>query len=191
MTFPSTRELVFHLILYVILPLWGVTAFVDWCCHRVSKIEHTTGVRESIIHSIMGIQVGIPIVLGIVFRINVLVFLLCLAAWLAHEFVAHWDIATATDVRRISLWEVHAHSYLATIPFYLIALIAVLNPETVLKTLTLDWAGEMKLIALEQPIGGNNYLKVYLGLMMVICVVPYTEELIRCLVAQRKRERAR
>lgn len=187
MAFLSTRELVFHLILYVILPLWGVTAFVDWCCHRASKIEHTTGVRESLIHSIMGIQVGIPIVLGIVFRINVLVFLLCVAAWLAHEVVAHWDVAVATDARRISLWEVHAHSYLATIPFYLIALIAVLNPETVLKTITFDWSGQMKLVALEQPIGGSNYLKVYLGLMTVICVVPYTEELIRCVLAQRKR----
>jgi hypothetical protein len=138
----------------------------------------------------MGIQVGIPIVLGILYRINVLVFLLCVAAWVAHEFVAHWDIATATNVRNVSLWEVHAHSYLATIPFYLIALIAVLNPDTVIKTLTLDWAGQLKLVPLEHPIGGNDYLKMYLGLMTVICVVPYTEELIRCIVVKRKLERA-
>jgi hypothetical protein len=93
-------------------------------------------------------------------------------------------------VRNVSLWEVHAHSYLATIPFYLIALIAVLNPDTVIKTLTLDWAGQLKLVPLEHPIGGNDYLKMYLGLMTVICVVPYTEELIRCIVVKRKLERA-
>lgn len=191
MAFPPTRELVFHLILYVVLPLWGITAFADWCCHRASKIEDTTGVRESAIHSLMGIQVGIPIVLGILYRINVFVFLLCLAAWLAHEFVAHWDVATATNVRRISIWEVHAHNYLATIPFYLIALIAVLNPETVLKTFTFDWAGQMRLVPLEHPIGGNDYLKVYLGLMTLICGLPYAEELVRCIVAQKRRERAR
>jgi hypothetical protein len=81
-------------------------------------------------------------VISILFEMNVLVYLLCLTTLVAHEWVAHRDVAYAMDKREISIWEVHAHNYLATIPFYLLALISVLNPNTVAKVFTLDWAGE-------------------------------------------------
>ncbi len=180
----QTHDLVLDLILYVILPLWGISGFVDWVCHRVTKIEHTSGLKESVIHAIMGIQIGIPIVVGITFQMNVLVFLICLAALVAHEIVAHHDVAYTMDKRKISIWEVHAHNYLATIPFYLIALIAVRNPATLVKTFTLDWAGQLELIPYAEPVGGAGYLPWYLTFMGVICIIPYTEELVRCLLAR-------
>jgi len=182
----TTHDLVLHLILYVILPLWGVTGFIDWCCHRATNIEHTSGVKESIIHGLMGIQLGIPIVVGIMFEMNVLVFLICLAALVAHEVVAHYDVAFTTHKREISIWEVHAHNYLSTIPFYLIALIGVRNPETVTKTFTLAWGGELALIWRTEPVGGWTYLPTYIGFMGLICILPYTEEFIRCLLVHRK-----
>ena len=74
---PETHNLVLHLILYVMLPLWGFWGFVDWCCHRKTKIESTSGLHESLLHVIMGIRVGIPIILFIVFEMNVLVMLCC------------------------------------------------------------------------------------------------------------------
>jgi hypothetical protein len=30
----DTNHLLVNLILYGLLPLWGVTGFIDWCCHR-------------------------------------------------------------------------------------------------------------------------------------------------------------
>ena len=69
----QTADLVLSLILYVLLPLWGLAGFVDWCCHRASKIEETSGLKESFIHAIMGAQVGLPIVLGLVFEVNILI----------------------------------------------------------------------------------------------------------------------
>jgi hypothetical protein len=174
--------------LYAILPLWGIAGFVDWLCHRATSIETTTGIKESIIHSIMGLQVGIPIVLCIAYRVNVLVLLLCLFIWIAHEVVAHWDIHTAVTRREISVWEMHAHSYLSTIPFYLLALIGVINRDMVLKLVSLDWAGEMSFEIRDIPAGGQNYLPYYLSFMGVLCVIPYTEELLRCyFVAKRNR----
>ena len=185
----TTHDLVLMLILYVILPLWGVTGFIDWVCHRATDIENTSGVKEALIHVLMGVQVAIPIAVGILFEMNVLVFLMCLAALVAHEVVAHFDVKTTMHVREISIWEVHAHNYLSTIPFYLIALIGVRNPDTVIKTFTFDWGGEMALLLRSEPVGGSAYLPWYVGFMGIICLLPYTEEVFRCWgVKLRKKE---
>ena len=57
----QTSQLLIQLMLYVFLPLWGIAGFADWCCHRATRIEHTSGLKESLIHSLMGIQMAVPI----------------------------------------------------------------------------------------------------------------------------------
>ena len=59
----DTRQLLINLILYGLLPLWGITGFIDWICHRLSQVESTSGLKESLIHSLMGVQLAIPILL--------------------------------------------------------------------------------------------------------------------------------
>jgi hypothetical protein len=175
------RHLLLNLILFGLLPLWGIAGFIDWCCHRATKVESTSGLKESLIHSLMGIQLGIPIVLCLVFEVNVLVLLICVVMWLTHELAAHWDVHYATPRRHISIWEVHVHNYMATLPLYLLMLVAVINWDVTMKLLTLDWAGQFELRSLGQRPGGNEYLPAYLTFMGILCVFPYLEENIRCL----------
>jgi len=177
----TTDQLLMNLILYGLLPLWGITGFIDWCCHRATGIERTSGLKESLIHSLMGIQLGIPIVLCLIFQVNALILLICFVAFLCHEVVAHYDVHYSAPLRTISIWEVHVHNYMATIPLYLLMLIMVLNWEAVLKLLSLDWAGEFELRRVSTPPGGSNYLRGYLAIMAVLCVLPYLEENLRCL----------
>ena len=80
--------LVLYVILYVLLPLWGLASMLDWWCHRATNIEATSGLREANVHLLMGAQIGLPLVLTLIFEVNVLVMLLCFAALIAHEFVA-------------------------------------------------------------------------------------------------------
>ena len=108
----AKNQLLITLLLSGQLPLWGITGLIDWCCHRATHIETTSGLKESLIHSVMGIQLGIPIVLTLVFYVNVTVLLICIAAWLMHEFVAHWDVHYSAPKREISIWEVHVHNYM-------------------------------------------------------------------------------
>jgi hypothetical protein len=184
---PTTEQLLLNLILYGLLPLWGITGFIDWCCHRATKIEHTSGLRESLVHSLMGLQLGVPIVLCLVFEVNVLILLICFLAFLAHEVVAHYDVHYSAPLRRISIWEVHVHNYMATIPLYLLMLIAVINWEVVLTMLRLEWQGQFDLRLLDAPHGSDGYLRGYLLFMSVLCVLPYVEENIRCLRTWRQR----
>lgn len=186
----TTNQLLINMILYGILPLWGVAGFVDWCCHRATKIESTSGLKESLIHSLMGIQLGIPILLCLLFEINVLMLLICIAAWICHEVVAHWDVHYASPLRKISIWEVHVHNYMATIPLYLLMLIAVLNWPVVIKLVSLDWQGQFTVNRVDAPHGGSGYLVAYLSFMAVVCVFPYLEENIRCLLRNFRGERS-
>ncbi len=39
--------LVLNVILYVLLPLWGIAGIVDWWCHRNTEIEKTSGLHET------------------------------------------------------------------------------------------------------------------------------------------------
>lgn len=182
----ETDELVKNLILYGLLPLWGISGFVDWCCHRATGIEKTSGLKESMIHSLMGIQLGIPIVLGLMFRINVPILIACVAAWLLHEVLAHWDVRYSSPLRRISIWETHAHNYMATIPLFTLMLLAVLNWDVATKLVTLDWAGQLTLE--RAPLRDQNagYIRGYLLFMTILCVFPYAEENLRCFRAARQ-----
>jgi hypothetical protein len=177
----ETSQLLINLLLFLFLPLWGVAGFIDWCCHRATNIETTSGLRESLMHSVMGIQVGIPILMCLLYRVNVLVLLICLAAWILHEVVAHADVRYALPLRKISIWEMHAHSYLATLPLYMMALIMIINWPVTVDLFTLNWAGQLQLVSMEYRHGGNAYLPFYLTFMAALCVFPYLEENIRCL----------
>ncbi|MGH1471917.1 MAG: diguanylate cyclase [Cellvibrionaceae bacterium] len=184
----ETNSLLIQVLLYVFLPLWGIAGFVDWCCHRATNIESTTGIKESLMHSVMGIQLGIPILLCLLFYINVSILLVCIAAWCLHEVIAHMDVHYASTRRKISIWEMHAHSYLATLPLFMLSIIVVINWPTMVKLLTLDWAGQMGFVRLETMHGSDSYLRTYLIFMSIACVFPYAEELFRCLRYELKKK---
>ncbi|MEL7185117.1 MAG: diguanylate cyclase [Pseudomonadota bacterium] len=177
----ETKELLKNLILFGLLPLWGISGMIDWACHRATRIEYTSGLRESLVHSLMGIQLGIPILLALYFYVNVTVLLICIVAWLMHEFVAHYDVHYSSPKRHISIWETHVHNYMATIPLFLIMLIVVINWDMFLNLVTLNWKGHMALQRIENPHGGERYAAIYLAFMGATCVLPYVEENIRCL----------
>jgi hypothetical protein len=176
-----------NFMLYCVLPLWGVAGFVDWWCHRRSHIEKTSGILESAMHLLMGLQVGVPIALCLFFRVNALILALCGVCWLLHEVVAHWDVHFASPKRKISLLEVHAHNYLATIPLFLFALVLIVNWHLVNQLARGEYTDQFQLIPLASPHGGMGYVLAYYGFMLTICVVPYLEELWRCFRYHRAR----
>ena len=181
----NTSHLLVNLILSGLLPLWGIAGFIDWCCHRATRVESTSGLKESLIHSLMGVQLGIPIALCLLFEVDVLLLLICILMWILHEVMAHWDVHYAAPLRRISIWEVHVHNYMATVPLYLLMLIVVLNWDVAVQAFTLHWSGQFTLHRLAAPRGGSGYLFGYLSFTTLFCVFPYLEENLRCLAVRR------
>lgn len=182
----DTSQILINLLLFIFLPLWGIAGFADWCCHRATSIEATTGVKESLMHAVMGIQIAIPIILCLLFYVNVLILLICFVVWVLHEAVAHWDVRYAAPRRHISIWEMHAHSYLSTLPLFMLLMIVAINWPAFVDLVTLNWEGQFVLQRVEIPHGGEGYLALYLWFMAIVCVFPYGEELLRCLLVSRK-----
>jgi len=46
---------------YFIMPVWISAGVADWLCHRSSRIENTTGAKESVLHLLMLVELGIPV----------------------------------------------------------------------------------------------------------------------------------
>ena len=175
-----TYSLVFNIVLYGCLPLWLIMGFLDYICHRLSGIEKTTGIKESIYHAIMGVQIGIPIFLGLYLQINVLVLLLMFATLVLHEFLAHADVKYAKQTREISMLETHVHSFMETLPFFTVALIVCINWDAFIDLITLNWSGHLAFRPREQSLNAN-YIAGYVALLLFADVIPYIEEIIRCL----------
>lgn len=183
----DTSALLINVMLYLFLPLWGIAGFADWCCHRATKIEVTSGIKESLMHSLMGIQMGIPIILCLLYDVNVLILLICIITWISHEIVAHCDVRYAAPQREISIWEMHAHTYLGSLPLYMLISIIVINWAEFQQLITFNWAGNMSLTLVSEPHGTSSYLPAYLTFMALLCVFPYVEENLRCLKAHFKK----
>jgi hypothetical protein len=179
-------EAILGFILFCLWPLWMVAGVVDYFCHRATHIELNSGVKECILHIVMGFQVGVPVFVALVFKINVLVMLICLAMLVAHELVAVWDMRMAAPVRRISLVETHAHAYLLSMPFYTFGLVALLNWEAFTRTLSFEWSEPFALVLRDKPLGPEGYLGFHFALVFCLGLLPYGEELYRCMKARKR-----
>ncbi|MEO7427667.1 MAG: hypothetical protein ABI036_20960 [Fibrobacteria bacterium] len=58
---PTLETLLRGFLLYIILPAWVFCGFFDYHCHKHTKIEETTGLRETMLHTLMRIRGGLPI----------------------------------------------------------------------------------------------------------------------------------
>jgi hypothetical protein len=178
--------LVFNFILYGCLPLWLIMGFADWYCHKKSQIERTTGIKESIFHAIMGIQIGIPVFLGLYFQINVLLLLIMFAVLIFHEIVAHMDVKYALNTREITIFETHVHSFMEVLPFVIVALIVCINWSAFVDLITFNWAGNMGLAWKPLPLDAK-YVTGYFVTLLVLDVIPFIEELARCYLYQKRK----
>jgi hypothetical protein len=174
-------------LLYVVLPLWLAVGVADWLCHRATRIETTSGAKESLIHLLMLVEVGIGVLLGLFLEINALVIAVMAACFVAHEVTAHWDLRYAVGRREITPVEQHVHNYLGALPFMALSFIVVLHWPQALALLGLgpepaDFSLRPKAAPL--PLA---YVATLIVLIALFEILPYLEELWRGLAAARRR----
>jgi hypothetical protein len=174
-------------VMYGVLPLWFVPAVADWIMHRRTRIEETTGVRESALHALMMTEAGVPVALGLLAKVNPLVLSVMGGAAVAHGGTALWDVSLATEEREVRPVEQHIHSFLEVLPLTAMAFTCCLHADQVRALLrggrgAEDW----KLLPKDNPLSAR-YL-AGLGVAIGACVaLPYAEEMTRCVRAARAR----
>lgn len=113
------------LLLYFVLPVWLIAGFADWICHRATDIENTTGLKETWIHILMFLEMGLPLLSALFLEVNALVFSFMIVLFFCHEATALWDVSYAVTAREVKPIEQHIHSFLEMVP--LMALLLVIS----------------------------------------------------------------
>ena len=172
----ETQQAVRRYLLYGLLPGWFIPGLLDWHLHRRTKIEETSGLRESLIHALMMAEVGIPVLGALALQVNRRLMLIMGAAAVTHEVTAAWDVRTAHDsTREVRPSEQHVHSFLETLPFTTLAAVACLHWDELRHPNPHNQGLRRK-----QPPLPKGYVLGILTAVGALIGVPYGEELVRC-----------
>ncbi|SED58600.1 diguanylate cyclase [Streptomyces melanosporofaciens] len=175
-------------LMYGVMPLWFVPAVADWIMHRRTRIEETSGTKESAIHALMMTEAGIPVAMGLLARVNPLVLSVMGGAAVAHGATALWDVSLATGEREVRPVEQHIHSFLEVLPLSAMAFTSCLHWDQVRAALRGgDRPEDWKLLPKDNPLPARYLAAIGLGIGAFVAL-PYAEEMTRCLRAARARK---
>jgi hypothetical protein len=175
----ETAETTRNFLLYFIIPLWTAAGVADWLCHRATHIEDTAGVKETLFHLLMLLEIGVPVLAALFLEITSPVLALMIASFFLHEATSLWDVSYAVTRREVTPIEQHVHSFLEMIPLMALSFVAVLHwPQ--LKAL-FGFGGEAadRSIKLKRDPLPAPYIVTTLTTFALLEWLPYLEELWR------------
>lgn len=180
-------SLIRQYLLFFILPLWIAAGLADYVLHRQTRIEDTSGTKESLLHSLQLGEAGIPVLMGLLLDINALVLLIMLVALLAHEATALWDVQVAIHRRYVGVFEQHVHSFLELLPVMGVSFVTILYWDQLLALFGMgSEPARFELRPKPNPLS-FVYLVDSFGAVGLLIVLPYGEELWRCIAAGKHR----
>ena len=169
--------------MYFVLPIWLIAGFADYLCHRATNIAKTSGTKEALIHLLMLAEVGIPIAMALHFEVNALIIGIMLVMYFVHEATAMWDVIYASEHREITPIEQHVHNYLGMLPLLGLLIVVLLHWGQFLALF--GWgeeAARLGLIEKSPPVPWSYTIGI-LTAVALLAVLPYLEELWRCMRA--------
>ena len=181
----NAAELTQNVLMYFVLPLWLAAGFADYLCHRAAHIETTSGAKESLLHLLQFGEMAVAVLAALFLDIDALVLLIMLICFLLHEATALWDVRYAVEMREVTPIEQHVHSFLEMMPLMGLALIAAFNWEQFLALFSLGKEQARFDVTVRDGPPSWTYIVIVLTLVVLFEVLPYLEELVRGLRANR------
>ncbi|AKJ32187.1 hypothetical protein [Caldimonas brevitalea] len=179
-----TRDALLSMLMYFVIPIWFIAGIADWLCHRATRIEHTSGPKESLIHLLMFAQVGLPLAAALMFEINALLIALFIVMFLLHQATALWDVSYSVKLRPIPPIEQHVHSFLEMLPLMAMLMVFAMHWGQFLALFGQgDEAPRFVLELKDDPLP-LHYVVGVLVAAALIEFAPFVEELIRGLRAR-------
>jgi hypothetical protein len=123
----SLESLLVSLLAWGIFPLWLAAGGADWLCHRRSRIEETSGTRESWLHVVAFFEIALPVAAALFLQMTALLIVVTGAAVLAHMATSLLDTSYSQPRRHISPLEQQVHSHLEMLPLFAFAIVLVLH----------------------------------------------------------------
>lgn len=166
-------------------PVWTAAGLLDWYWHKRSDLEHTAGTAETALHLMMFAEAGLPVTLALFCEINAGLLTVMAAGALVHELTAFVDVGYAEHRREVTSWEQHTHSFLEVLPFTALAVAVCLHANQAAAGARAGRATDFALRLRERRLSGAHF--AYVGVLLLAgVVVPYGNELWRCVRARRR-----
>ena len=172
----ATAQLIEHLLLVVLLPLWMLAGLADWACHRHERIEASAGWKEPALHLLMLGQLGLAILVVLWCEVTASVLLLVLAACVLHEVTLWFDLGYANARRRIPAVEQWVHGVQMALPWIGFVALAVVHREQLLAIVGLGPAGPDWSLRLRTPPVPVEARAAVLAGAAVLVVLPFLQE---------------
>ncbi|HLK67211.1 MAG TPA: hypothetical protein VKU19_27440 [Bryobacteraceae bacterium] len=170
---------------YFIIPIWVGAAFIDYLWHRRTHIETTSGLEESMIHSLMMAE-GLPVVLAALFlEINAGVLAGIISLTVVHEATVLWDLWFTTPRRAIPAGEQVTHTFLETPPFLVAAAAIATHWDDFQELLGRRGERDFAIRWQSPPVPPSTILAVF-GALTLFGVLPHLDELRRCVDSRRQ-----
>lgn len=170
---------------YFIVPVWIGAGFLDYIWHRRTRIENTSGLDESLLHSLMMMEAAPAVLAPLFFEINSGVLAGMIGLSLLHEATVLWDLSFTAPRRAIPAGEQVTHTFLEAPPFLVTAAAIATHWD---EFLALAGRGRQKpkmRLRLQHPsISLSNVLAIFAALGL-FGALPHLDELRRCIAAKR------
>ena len=170
---------------YFVAPVWMAAAFLDYLWHRRTKIETTSGLNESLMHTLMMIEAGPAVLAPLFLEVNAGVLAARIGFSVLHELTVWWDLAFTTPRRLIPAGEQVIHTFLEAPPFLVSAAAIATHWRQFLALLGRGSEAPRFAIRMQKPPLAASSLLLLSGGLLLLGAVPHVDELRRCFVAQR------
>ena len=174
------------LLMFFLVPLWLLAGIGDWVSHRRTGIERTAGPKESALHLLMLVEVGLPMLAALFFEINALVIAFMLVMLPVHEATAWWDVKYASARREIPPFEQHMHSLLEVLPLTAVLFVVAMHWDQFLALFGMGAEPASLALRLKTEALPGWYLAGLMAAVLLLAVLPYAEEFWRCVSWQRR-----
>jgi hypothetical protein len=183
----SAGPLLWGLLGYVVFPLWLLSGLADYLCHARTDIAHTSGSRESALHLLQTVEIGLPVLAFLFLSTNALALALMAAGVVAHTATSWRDVAYAAQLRHISPGEQYVHSFLNVLPWVALALVAILHWPVVVAMFDPATASEWEPHWRQPPFDGGILFAV-LASSLLFGALPGVLEFMHTLAVARRGE---
>jgi hypothetical protein len=171
------------LLMAAVIPVWIAMGLADWWCHRRTRIEHTSGLRENLFHWALLAESGVALVAAALLQATAGMLLLVAAAFLVHEATTYVELRYVVPRREVRPGEQMVHSFMEILPLVLLALLSIAGWEQ-LRALFGAAPADFALRPKDEPWPAGYLLAAAAGVLL-LNVLPMAEEGLRCLRARR------
>jgi hypothetical protein len=175
-----------RLTVYFIIPVWVGAGFADYLWHRRTRIETTSGVAESLMHSLMMIEAAPSVLAPLFLEVNAGVLASITGLAVAHELTVLWDLWFTAPRRVIPAGEQVTHTFLEAPPFLVAAAAIATHWDQFLALSGRGGQPPRFNIRLQHPTVAASTLSAVFAALVLLGALPHADELRRCFQARRR-----